>query len=52
LLISNGFIFCCFFGQANKGLDFQGLARAIDGLSTKLSTEKLDDSQNCDESMT
>ncbi|OLP07038.1 hypothetical protein BLL52_1789 [Rhodoferax antarcticus ANT.BR] len=35
--------FCFIFGQINKSLDLQGSARSIDEVSTKLSTENLDD---------
>jgi len=41
-----------FFGQANKSLDLQGLAASIDDLSTKLSTENLDEVQTPAESTT
>jgi hypothetical protein len=51
-LISKDFGFCIFFEQANKGLDLQGLAASIDDLSTKLSTENLDEVQTHDESTT
>ncbi len=41
LLISLNNDKCPFSRQANQGLDFQGLARWIQRLSTKLSTEIL-----------
>jgi hypothetical protein len=52
LLIYKGFEICIIFRQANKSLDLQGPAGPIDHLSTKLSTENLDDWQNPKESTT
>ena len=43
LLIYIGFKFCLFSKQANKSLDLQGSAMFPGSLSTKLSTENLDD---------
>jgi hypothetical protein len=51
-LILKSFGFCIFFGQAKESLDLQGPAASIDDLSTKLSTENLDELQTLAESTT
>jgi hypothetical protein len=43
LLIYMGLKICLFSKQANRSLDLQGLGALVDPLSTKLSTENLDD---------
>ena len=43
LLIYIGLIICLFSKQANRSLDLQGLEAVAEPLSTKLSTENLDD---------
>jgi hypothetical protein len=42
-LIYNSFLNCHFSVQGKRGLDFQGPAGFIEPLSTKLSTDNLDD---------
>jgi hypothetical protein len=43
LLIFIGLKICLFSEQANRSLDLQGLGTVVEPLSTKLSTENLDD---------
>jgi hypothetical protein len=43
LLIYIGLKFCLFSRQAKRSLDLQGLGAVAEPLSTKLSTENLDD---------
>jgi hypothetical protein len=45
-LIYIGLVPCLFSGQLKQSLDFQCPGETIDYLSTKLSTETLDDYQN------
>jgi hypothetical protein len=45
-LICNNFMLCFFCGHSKKSLDFQGFGRAIERISTKLSTETLNLLQN------
>jgi hypothetical protein len=43
---------CFFSGHSSRSLDFQGLAASRAGISTKLSTETLDELQSADKSTT